>query len=56
MRGTDEQLTVALKLMPTVLVLTSQVSFTVTNMMQKNPVRKVLPARDHLRPKLDSMR
>lgn len=49
-------LTVALRLIPTVLILTAQVDFTRIKTMQKNAVTKVLPANDHLRPRRDSIR
>lgn len=49
------KLTVALKLIPTVLALTAHSFFTIANTTQKNAVRNVLPARDHRLPRLDSI-
>lgn len=47
--------TVALKLMPTVLARTAHGCSTMTKTQQKNAVTKVLPARDHRRPRGDSI-
>ncbi len=50
------ELTVALKLIPTVLARTAHDSCTIANTMQKNAVTNVLPASDHRLPKGDSTR
>ncbi|EDR13123.1 uncharacterized protein LACBIDRAFT_308614 [Laccaria bicolor S238N-H82] len=41
---------ITLRLIPTVLALTTHIHSTSTNTTQKNMVMKVLPARDHLQP------
>ena len=51
-----QQLTVPLKLMPTVLKLTAHLDLTRTNNTQKKVVINVLPASDHLRPSFDLIR
>ena len=51
-----QQLTVPLKLMPTVLKLTAHLDLTRTNNTQKKVVINVLPANDHLRPSFDLIR
>ena len=48
--------TVELRLMPMVLSLTPQVEVTRAKMTQKKAVTNVLPASDHLRPRLDSIK
>jgi len=48
--------TVELRLMPIVLSLTPQVEVTRAKMTQKKAVTNVLPANDHLRPRLDSIK
>lgn len=48
-------LTVALRLIPTVLARTSHGCSTIANIQQKSAVRKVLPARDRRRPNGDSI-
>jgi hypothetical protein len=49
-----KRLTVALKLIPTVLALTAKGLSTKANTIQKNAVTKVLPASDHRLPNGDS--
>ena len=53
--GKGREHTVALRLIPTVLARTAHGCSTMTKTQQKKAVTKVLPARDHRRPSLDSI-